>query len=81
MAKATKRTIPPPPVNPVEEITLILSKEEAQVILDVSSKVGGTPESTRRRFADSISSALHKVDMYFKNSLDLKVNGNGLWFY
>lgn len=60
MAKATKNIIAPVPVVENFTVTLELSKEEAKLVRDVMYIVGG-PNITRRRFADSVLSALNAV--------------------
>lgn len=58
MAKATKKEIPPVPVAPVVEVTLVLSKEEAETLLAVLGRVGGNPYTTRRKHTQDVYNAL-----------------------
>ena len=56
MAKATKEVIPA-----VFKETLTLTQEEADVLLSVTSRIGGLPEVTRRGLIDGIRRALIAV--------------------
>ena len=58
MAKATRTTIPPVPVEPKVVITLELSIEEAETLRGIAGRIGGSPTG-RRRHMDAISSALY----------------------
>lgn len=48
----------PPPAAVVE---LRLTLDEAETLVDILYHIGGNPETTRRRYADSISDALNEV--------------------
>ena len=61
MAKATKNTIPPAPVEPDFTVTLELTKAEAKLLRDVLYVTGGEPTTTRRRYASAVLSALEGV--------------------
>ena len=58
MAKAT--LIPAEP-----EVQLTLSKAEAQTLVDVISLAGGSPSTTRRKYANNIMDALGKVGYHY----------------
>ena len=58
MAKATKTTIPPVPVEPKVVITLELSIEEAETLKGVADRVGG-PLEGKRSHMGAISLALY----------------------
>ena len=58
MAKAT--LIPEEP-----EVQLTLSKAEAQTLVDVISLAGGSPSTTRRKYANNIMDALGKVGYHY----------------
>ena len=45
-----------------EKIQLTLDKEEAKALFDVLSLIGGYSGTTRRKYIDSIFSALHELD-------------------
>jgi hypothetical protein len=78
MAKATRKEIP---VVPVVEYTLVLSQEEAEVIRDISYKVGGYPSETRRGLVDAIRSALHGAGIgYDYGTSDMEFEYNALTF-
>jgi hypothetical protein len=61
MAKAT--LIPAEP-----EVQLTLSKAEAQTLVDVMSLAGGSPSTTRRKYANNIMDALGKVGYHYNPS-------------
>jgi hypothetical protein len=42
----------------MEKITLELTQDEAELVLDVLLLVGGSPEFSRRQFADSVANKL-----------------------
>lgn len=57
MAKATLL-----PVVPVKRsVQLELSPEEAQTLADITGKIGGSPEHSRRKYTDAIYQALDAV--------------------
>ena len=58
MAKATRTTIPPVPVEPKVVITLELSIEEAETLKGITDRIGG-PLKGRRSHMEAISSALY----------------------
>ena len=72
MAKAE---ISGPFIRPVEPVVLTLSKEEAQVLVDVISMASGMPETTRRGLIDGIRRALASVD-YNYNADAYRSNGD-----
>ena len=83
MATAKKVPLPLPPVQPLFRITLELSKDEAEALLSVLGKVGGSPSTSRRKFIAPIYDALFglKLDYSDTGSSDLRVQNNGgLWF-
>ena len=71
MAKAE---ISGPFIRPVEPVVLTLSKEEAQVLVDVISMASGMPE-TRRGLIDGIRHALASVDCNY-NADAYRSNGD-----
>lgn len=86
MAKAEKKLIPVPPAQQPFEVMLTLNEQEAQTLADILAKVGGVPETTRRRHASAIAGALEEAGVRFHytqfscGAPDLHVQGNGLWF-
>ena len=58
MAKATRTTIPPVPVEPKVVITLELSIEEAETLKGITDRIGG-PLTGRRSHIGAISCALY----------------------
>lgn len=73
MAKAEKTTV----VETVEVlrpgVSLELTDDEAQFIVDLFSKIGGSPENSRRRHADDIRTALEDLgySWSFSNTGDI----------
>ena len=58
MAKATRTTIPPVPVEPKVVIMLELSIEEAETLMGITDRIGG-PLKGRRSHMGAISWALY----------------------
>ena len=63
MAKAIKNVIPPPVVEPKVEVVLTLSKDEAETLLAILGRVGGSPVNSRRKYAQSIFYALGDLSL------------------
>ena len=57
MAKCNVRYIPVQPTPPTKEITLTLNREEASVLKQILTKIGGSPDGPRGT-VDAINSAL-----------------------
>ena len=58
MATAEKK------IAPVKyNVVLTLDQNEAETLLFITGKVGGSPETSRRRFVDEIRAALQKADV------------------
>jgi hypothetical protein len=49
------------PIKPVEPVVLTMSKEEAQVLVDVISMASGMPDTSRRGLIIDIMRALSSV--------------------
>ena len=81
MAKAIKNIIPPPVVEPKVEVVLTLSKEEAETLLAILGRVGGSPVTSRRKYAQSIFYALGDLSLNYNSAgePDLRAVGS-LWF-
>jgi hypothetical protein len=58
MAKATVNRQDPAPVPPIVSVTLELTPEEAQVLVDITDFIGGDSCKSRRKFSDAIRYAL-----------------------
>jgi hypothetical protein len=62
-------------------VVLTLNKHEAETLLAVTGKIGGTPENTRRRFVDSIRRAMLSAGV---QEVAVKTGYpetyNGVWF-
>jgi hypothetical protein len=71
MAKAELKTVEVTPAREAvyrEEVTLTLSRDEAESLKSLTGFIGGSPVRSRRKHFDSISQALwvagiHNVDM------------------
>lgn len=80
MATATKKTVT------VDVVTLELTGDEAQVLQDILSHVGGSPVNSRRKFASSITNALTDAGFH-EDSHELfgeglqDMGGSNLHFY
>jgi hypothetical protein len=61
-------------------VELDLSLEEAQVIFDITEKIAGSPETSRRKFVDSIRSSLFSIVGATKDTTDLEVTPTGMRF-
>jgi hypothetical protein len=82
MAKATRSTTRvPKPIEFVKnvDIVLTLSLREAETLRDICSRIGGDPNTSRRRLTDSIGRALSSagVDYTFAPG-DLEPRGRNL---
>ena len=86
MAKLEVRTTPP--VVPVEEYILTLTKEEAEVVMILVGQVTGSSHHSRRGYADNVFNALstclghvpHKDldgDNFFSNVVGLSIYPEG----
>lgn len=64
MATATKEVVEVPVITMVEQFTINLNRDEAQVLHDILSRVGGDQVESRRRFTDSIYRALNSVGTF-----------------
>lgn len=58
MAKVTVNRQQPAPVPPIISVTLELTHEEAQVLVDIFDFVGGDPVRSRRKYTDRIQDAM-----------------------
>jgi hypothetical protein len=63
------------PIKPVEPVVLTLSKEEAQVLVDVISMSAGMPKASRRGLIDGIMKAMRDVG-YSYNSAAYHIDGD-----
>lgn len=64
MAKATRTTIPPVPVEPKVIITLELSIEEAETLCGITRRIGG-PVDGRRGHMSAIGKALSDAGLRY----------------
>ena len=51
-----------------EIVTLELSREEAQLLTDVLSRIGGCPRNSRRKFATEIERVLRENGVEYQSS-------------
>lgn len=90
-AESVTRSIPTTTFKEVEEIHLELSREEAQVLADLFSKIGGAPSTSRRGLTNNIMNALKEVGIWWETSpkyqptgrnqiSDITVSDNSVWF-
>lgn len=56
----------------VESVKLTLSGEEAQTLRDILEHIGGCPDTSRRRFMDSIKRALSSERVYASCEEDIR---------
>jgi hypothetical protein len=61
------------------KVTLTLNQNEAETLRRLLSKIGGDPKTTRRRFTNSIASALQKAGV---NYVDVRLapSSESIWF-
>ncbi len=74
MAKAT---ITPPPQPPV---TLDLTPDEAQTLVDILALVGGMPVTSRRAHAEAIRVALDSAGYHYSGRADDLRDSGTIWF-
>lgn len=77
MATATKKDLQQ------FDVVLTLSKEEAQTLLDVMRKIGGSPQGSRRKYTASIEEVLSSVEGLKISVLSTPKDmaNTGIWFY
>jgi hypothetical protein len=74
MATATKKA------TTIYNVTLTLNQNEAETLRRLLSKIGGDLQKSRRRFTNSIASALHMAGVdYVDVRFDPQFSGS-LWF-
>ena len=78
MATAQKYIIPAPIVEPTITVTLELSKEEAETLLAILGRVGGSPVFSRRKHTAAIHNTLFglHLDYDIRGASDLSQNGS-----
>jgi hypothetical protein len=76
MATAEKKVIPVPVKY---NVVLTLDQNEAETLLAITGRVGGTPENTRRRFVDNIRVALQTAGVQEVIARTLS-SANSIWF-
>ena len=52
-------------------VTLTLTVEEAKTLADILSHVGGCPRTSRRKYSQAISMALHRVGYNFVDNFGI----------
>jgi hypothetical protein len=68
MATATTQLVEAPVITMVEQFTINLDRDEAQVLHDILSRIGGDQLESRRRFSDSIYEALDSVGTFVEDT-------------
>ena len=80
MAKASKLTIPPVPVEPKVVIMLELSIEEAETLCGITRRIGG-PASGRRDHMSAIGKALSDAGVrYDIPETDTECSNRAIYF-
>jgi hypothetical protein len=72
---ATATAIPAKTVLP--DVELKLSRQEAQFLRDIVSNIGGSPQASRRKHADSIREALQGVG--YDSSVQYDARNKSIW--
>lgn len=70
----------PKDVLPSKDITLLLTQEEAQFLYDVLCNIGGDPEKSRRRYANTIIEGLVANGIRWKHSFDIDEARRTIYF-
>lgn len=70
MATASKQLVEVPVISLVEQFTINLDRDEAQVLHDILGRIGGDPVASRRRFATPILRALESAATFVDDSED-----------
>lgn len=78
MAKATKKLLTPV-VQPYE-LVLTLTEAEASTLNTVLRRVGGSAETTRRKYADSICLAMTEAGVADVETEDISATQRSIWF-
>ena len=78
MAKLDVRTILPP-VKPVEEFVLTLSRVEAETLLTVMGHIAGSKTTSRRKHTNSIYMVLYPV-LGFSDTSDFVLENFNFYF-
>ena len=65
MAKAQKHIIPAPIVKPTITVTLVLSGEEADTLLAILGRVGGSSVLSRRKHAAAMFNTLFDLHLNY----------------
>ena len=78
MAKA--KMLPLPPV-PKGDVQLTLKYEEAQILIDISDRIGGSPQLSRRLLSHNIRRALYEVGVLGQGTHDICQRGAGAIYF
>ena len=79
MAKA--KMLPPPPVPvPKGDVQLTLTYEEAQILIDIGDRIGGSPILSRRLLSDNIRRALAEVGVLGQGTHDIHNINRAIYF-
>lgn len=76
MAKAKKV---PVPIIPEFNVELILSADEADALMTILYRIGGSIQ-TRRRFTDSVLQALRQAGLKHTRADDILPQAGSIWF-
>ena len=80
MAKAKMLPLPPVPV-PKGDVQLTLKYEEAQLLIDISDRIGGSYQLSRRRLSDNIRRALAEVGVLGQGTNDIGTASPGAIYF
>ena len=78
MAKA--KMLPLPPV-PKGDVQLTLKYEEAQILIDISDRIGGSYQLSRRLLSDNIRRALCEIGVRGQGTQDMNCEGAGAIYF
>jgi hypothetical protein len=79
MAKAKMLPLPPVPV-PKGDVQLTLTYEEAQFLVDVNDRIGGSPILSRRGLSGNIRRALHEIGVLGQGTYDISETDRAIYF-
>lgn len=63
-----------------EVITLALNRAEATILMDIFSRIGGDPETTRRGLVDNMNDALRKIGVWGTDQKDMDDKNRAIYF-
>lgn len=79
MAKAKMLPLPVP--VPKGDVQLTLKYEEAQILIDISDRIGGSYQLSRRRLSDNIRRALCEIGVLGQGTQDMAHERGGAIYF